>query len=170
MMTRAKGRPPRPKARALTSRPMLTKNIGTSQENARLCMPPSSCCRSDVRAKSNPARNAPVMAAIPPMASDAQAYNRVTTMARDSAPSLIGSRSTQDPNRGISRAPSQAAKPKKPTIFTVTHNRAETPPPPPPIMAMKSERNRITSTSSPTAAPSKATPTRVRNTPNSIMV
>ncbi len=58
---------------AFTSSPMLIKKIGTNREKARVCIPSSICSLKWLRLNSNPARNAPIIAAIPPMTSADQA-------------------------------------------------------------------------------------------------
>ena len=132
-------------------------------------IPSSMLCLNGVRARNRPTRNAPVMAAMPPNTSADQAYSRQSTSVRASSPLLICRRLTWGSRRGSSNMPTAEAASRYPRMRR-TVPAMLTSPPLPVTRARDTERMRMTRMSSKTAAPSSASPTRLRSTPNSSSV
>ncbi len=114
---------------------------------------------------------APMIAAIPPSTSAAQAYTSIVTKAKANRPWLTGSFSTKRPSFGISQMPTAEATARYRSILRRTNPPLARPSIDP---LAESARNRDTprtaKESSIAAAPRRLTPTRVRSIRSSIRV
>ena len=122
-----------------------------------------------MRANSTPARNAPVIAATAPTTSADHAISSVISSAVVRIGWLIGQRAARRSARGMIQPPSSVA-PTRNSAMRATISSTPARLPAPLASATNSERIKITSTSSITAAPSSASPTRERSLPSSSSV